>query len=78
MTDLWPRNPPVACRDKAHRHVVLMRNCNYSAFSGYRWTPSDYSLVRCTVTHRSWRTKAAYVDALPDAVGDERQVEVEV
>jgi hypothetical protein len=63
-----------ACEDrKGHREYwrVQMRRCNYSAFNGYHWTPSDYSLVRCTAPHcrGAWRTKAAYVDALPDLKG---------
>lgn len=45
---------------------VLQRNGNASAFNGYHWTPSDYSCVRCTSCGRVWRTKAAYVDSLPN------------
>lgn len=48
---------------------VAMRNGNASAFSGYRWTPSAYSEVRCTkpgCQRPPWRTRAAYVSALPD------------
>jgi hypothetical protein len=44
--------------------VVVHWRCNYSAFNGYRYTPSSYSLVACLVCDRSWRTKAAYVDHL--------------
>ncbi len=47
---------------------ITMRNCNYSAFNGYRRTHSDYSHVIC-LRHGcmgSWRTKAQYVDNLPD------------
>jgi hypothetical protein len=52
--------------------VVLQRKCNHSAFNGYHWTPSDYSSVRCghPGCGRVWRTKAAYVDSLPDAKGE--------
>ncbi|MFI8932363.1 hypothetical protein ACIG3E_32450 [Streptomyces sp. NPDC053474] len=48
---------------------MLQRQCNYSAFNGYTRTPSDYSLVVCTAPGCStaWRTKAAYVQNLPDA-----------
>ena len=46
--------------------VVVQRNCNHSAFNGYRWTPSVYSAVRCTVCEAMWRTKARYVDVLLD------------
>lgn len=59
----------LACRNPAHRPgwVVLVRQANYSAFNGYRRTPSAYSAVRCTLCPRSWRTRAAYVATLPDA-----------
>ena len=60
----------IACRDLTHRPfwVVVQRRYNESAFSGYRRTPSEYSEVRCTVDRCTsvWRTKAAYVDELPD------------
>lgn len=57
------------CTDrKAHRRHwrVRVRNANYSAFNGGRRTPSDYSALTCTLCGGSWRTKAAYVDELPD------------
>lgn len=53
---------PVAKR----RWVVLQRRCNYSAFNGYHWTPSDYSCVQCHCCGTVWRTKASYVALLPD------------
>lgn len=56
-----------ACRGTTHDHVVVDRKCNYSAFNGYQRTPSDYSLIRCVTTGALWRTKAKYVDQLPDA-----------
>ena len=46
--------------------VVVDRNCNYSAFSGYQCTPSDYSLVYCPKCQALGRTKAAYVAKLED------------
>jgi hypothetical protein len=48
---------------------VVMRRCNYSAFNGYRYTPSAYSLVECFAPGCNWmtRTKAAYVDQLSNA-----------
>jgi hypothetical protein len=51
---------------------VIVRRANYSAFNGYRYTPSDYSAVRCFVEGcgARWRTKAGYVDLLPDAPTD--------
>lgn len=52
---------------------VTARRCNYSAFNGYHWTPSDYSEVRCSECLASWRTKAQYVDRLRDAYWDARK-----
>jgi len=46
--------------------IVVNRECNYSAFSGYRWTPSRYSLVHCRECRALGRTKAKYVDQLKD------------
>lgn len=53
-----PENPPV---------MVTMRECNYSAFNGYHWTPSAYSAVRCVWCGSTWRTKGKYVARKPDA-----------
>lgn len=53
------------------RWAVTQRRCNHSAFNGYRETPSAYSEVVCLNCHARWRTKAAYVDALPDATSEE-------
>lgn len=57
-----------ACRDKSHRWVVTARECNYSAFNGYRRTPSAYSEVWCLdCSHGGiWRTKAKFVRGLRD------------
>jgi hypothetical protein len=50
---------------------VRFYKCNYSAFSdsafsGYHFTPSDYSEAVCDACGgRRWRTKAAYVEQLP-------------
>ena len=57
------------CGRKKNDHsdlVVVQYKCNYSAFNGYHYTPSDYSEVRCTRPGcmGTWRTKAAYVDDL--------------
>lgn len=62
----WPRMV-TACTSKDHRPYwqVVTRNGNYSAFSGYHFTPSRYSLVRCAACGARWRTKAAYVSSLP-------------
>lgn len=56
---------------KYRNWVVLDYRCNYSAFNGYHYTPSDYSAVRCKSCGKWWRTKAAYVDVLPMARGGE-------
>jgi hypothetical protein len=58
------------CEDrKAHRPHwrVTVRHANYSAFNGGRRTPSDYSEVHCQACGHVWRTKAAYVDTIPNA-----------
>ena len=61
------RERTVMCmREHRASWVVVQRNGNASAFNGYHWTYSDYSGVRCTRCRRYWRTKAAYVDTLPD------------
>lgn len=48
---------------------VTAYRCNYSAFNGYHYTPSDYSEVTCSEDAggcgRRWRTKARYVEELP-------------
>lgn len=59
----------MACQEpdhKPHWHVT-QRHCNFSAFNGYHYTPSDYSRVRCPLCGKTWRSKGAYVDELPDA-----------
>lgn len=61
----------LGCRcdgDKAQvrKHwAIIDYKCNYSEFSGYQKTPSDYSSVTCSKCGAAWRTKAGYVDALP-------------
>ncbi len=51
--------------------VVYQRNCQHSAFNGYRWEYSDYSEVRCLTCRAIGRTKARYVDYLRDAKQNE-------
>ncbi len=51
---------------------VLDRNCNYSAFSGRHYTPSNYSACKCMACGHVWRTKADYVAGLSDASKTER------
>lgn len=67
----------VICKCSPRRLVVTMRNYNRSAFNGYHWTPSDYSQVRCLTCGHFYRTKAKYVDGLPDATEQERIGNVE-
>jgi hypothetical protein len=55
------------------RWRVTARYCNYSAFSGYHWTPSNYSEVRCSECRNFWRTKAKYVSQLKNARWDEKK-----
>lgn len=43
--------------------VAVLRG-NYSAFNGYRFTPSAWSEVVCVECGARWRTTAAYVDTL--------------
>ncbi len=61
---------PCTCKtpkkERRANWVVRDRLCNYSAFNGYRRTPSDYSLVICLVCSGLWRTKAEYVSTLSD------------
>lgn len=57
------RKKPVAER----KWVVTQRRCNHSAFSGYHYTPSDWSTVRCLACRAVGRTKASYVSQLADA-----------
>jgi len=45
---------------------VVHRKCSYSAFNGYRYAPSLSSAVRCRKCGAAWRTKAWYVETLPD------------
>lgn len=58
----------ISCKIKEHRPrwVVTQRNGNASAFNGYHWTPSDYSAVHCPLCPTAWRTKAKFVNSLPD------------
>lgn len=43
---------------------VIKYKYNESAFSGYRRTPSDYSIISCQSCPATWRTKAKYVEEL--------------
>lgn len=62
----------MACRTPEHRPFwrVIQREQNASAFNGYAVTPSAYSSLRCIPALGGcgtvWRTKAAYVDEIPD------------
>lgn len=60
---------PVCQCGKRDAWRVWVYKANYSAFNGYQYTPSDYSLVGCERElggcGATWRTKARYVDRLP-------------
>lgn len=56
---------------KTRNWVVVDRLCNHSAFNGYRYTPSDYSHIKCLTCGKCGRTKAKYVSELPDATQEE-------
>lgn len=56
------RRKPIGDR----RWFVRQRRCNFSAFSGKRYTPSRYSGVLCAACGRYWRTKAQWVARLSD------------
>jgi hypothetical protein len=60
---------PLATRSvkKPVRLVVTQRECNHSAFNGYRWTSSAYSTVMCINCQGHWRTKGAFVGRLMNA-----------
>lgn len=67
---IWTPNakyPRCGCPDRAAWRVTVYR-ANYSAFNGYRRTPSDYSEVRCDRDlggcGARWRTNAKYVETL--------------
>lgn len=65
-----PINVHQTCADGQPGHPldrakVSVRMGNFSAFSGYHFTPSDYSEVVCGDCGTRWRTKARYVDRLP-------------
>lgn len=57
-----PFRCPTCHRDRV---VVVHLKCNYSAFNGYRYTPSEYSQVLCLDCRHTWRTKSDKVYELP-------------
>jgi hypothetical protein len=59
-----------SCSSRAE-WVVLQRNCNHSLFNGGRKTWSRYSGVYCAGCGACWRTKAKYVESLPDSGWEE-------
>ena len=56
---------PCSCsgtrKEKMKNWVVWQYRCNHSAFSGYYYTQSNYSQIRCMKCSGTWRTKANYV-----------------
>jgi hypothetical protein len=59
--------------ESERRWRVALRHGSASAFNGYRWAPSDFSEVQCLRCYAIWRTRAAYVERLPDYDLDEAQ-----
>ncbi len=61
-----------ACFAEEHRPRwrVIDRKANHSAFNGGKRTPSAYSAIQCGACGAVWRSKAKFVDALPDAPAD--------
>ena len=55
-------------KEKMKNWVVRERNCNYSYFEYPKGEKhySDYSLVVCKKCGGMFRTKAKYVESLPD------------
>lgn len=45
---------------KERAWICTQYKSNRSAFSGYRYTPSNWSAIVCRGCHRMWRTKADY------------------
>jgi hypothetical protein len=54
------------CACPPENWFVFARRCNHSAFNGYHMTLSDYSGIQCHRCLHVWRSKAKYVDGLPD------------
>jgi len=67
----WALLRPHTGQGEAGRIVVTARRSNHSKFNGSRFTPSRYSEVMCLECRSFWRTKAAYVNRLPDATDDD-------
>ena len=60
---------PCTCKPRDRSGwVVVMRNCNFSYFEHPKGCQhhSDYSQVICKKCYGNFRTKAKYVDSLPD------------
>lgn len=62
-----PMVPNANRKRSARLWRVTDRNCNYSAFNGYKKTWSPYSQIICLRCGALWRSKARYVAAIPDA-----------
>lgn len=71
MTGFARRSWRCSCGSRS-AWTVDVREANYSAFNGYRRTPSAYSQVRCAGCGSVWRTKAKYVATLPDSTSVSR------
>lgn len=51
---------------------VIQRQRNFSAFNGYRYTPSAYSSLTCLRCGACWRSRAAFISELPDIAAEEK------
>lgn len=68
---------PGKLEDKMKNWVIITYKCNYSAFSGYRRTPSNYSLFRCMSCGMMWRSKASYSILVPMINEEQRKKWIE-
>lgn len=50
------------------RWGVSQKHCRCSAFDGYQVMYSDYSAVHCLECGAVWRTKANFVETLPNVI----------
>jgi hypothetical protein len=57
------KNGAVECRPIL-RAIKEKFKCNYNAFNGYHYTPSNYSTVVCMRCGGIWRSKAEFVNFL--------------
>lgn len=60
----------IACKcnlkkvEKMKNWVVVTYRGNKSAFNGYKFTPSEFSEIKCNKCGNTWRTKMNYVQII--------------